>query len=51
MASHATTKIIAAAPQLSEPLLDEFLQFLSVVGERVSLSKTGYYFMKEMYNF
>lgn len=51
MASHATRKIIAAAPQLSEPLLVEFMEFLSTVGEKVSLSDTRYYFMQEMYNF
>ncbi|KAK4775828.1 hypothetical protein SAY87_023789 [Trapa incisa] len=41
MAAHATRKIIAAAPQLSEPLLVEFMEFLSVVSEKVSLLKTS----------
>ncbi|OWM67342.1 hypothetical protein CDL15_Pgr000794 [Punica granatum] len=41
MASDATRKIIAASPQLSEPLLLEFTQFLSVVSEKVSLLKTS----------
>jgi hypothetical protein len=40
MASDGTRKIIAAAPQLSEDLLLEFTNFLSVVGERLCNSNT-----------
>ncbi|KAL0008837.1 hypothetical protein SO802_010339 [Lithocarpus litseifolius] len=42
MAYNATRKIITAAPQLSEDLLLEFTNFLSVVGEKIYLSKTRY---------
>lgn len=42
MASAATRKIITSAPQLSDELLLEFTNFLSVVGERLSNSKTRY---------
>ncbi|XP_059439580.1 protein ILITYHIA isoform X2 [Corylus avellana] len=41
MASDGTRKIIAAAPQLSEDLLLEFTNFLSVVGERICNSNTS----------
>ncbi|KAK7840273.1 protein ilityhia [Quercus suber] len=41
MAYNATRKIITAAPQLSEDLLLEFTNFLSVVGEKIYLSKTS----------
>lgn len=41
MASAATRKIITSAPQLSDELLLEFTNFLSVVGERLSNSKTS----------
>ncbi|KAL4637783.1 hypothetical protein ACB092_03G100700 [Castanea dentata] len=41
MAYNATRKIITAAPQLSEDLLLEFINFLSVVGEKIYLSKTS----------
>ncbi|XP_022719011.1 protein ILITYHIA isoform X2 [Durio zibethinus] len=37
----ATRKIIAAAPQLSEDLLLEFSNFLSLVGEKISTLKTS----------
>lgn len=42
IAYNATRKIITAAPQLSEDLLLEFTNFLSVVGEKIYLSKTRY---------
>jgi hypothetical protein len=42
MAYDATRKIITAAPQLSEDLLLEFTNFLSVVGEKLYISKTRY---------
>lgn len=42
MASDATRKIITAAPELSEDLLLEFTNFLSVVGERLCNSNTRY---------
>lgn len=42
MALDATRKIIASTPQLSEALLLEFSEFLSVVGEKVIISKTRY---------
>ncbi|GLT64478.1 hypothetical protein SLA2020_369690 [Shorea laevis] len=41
MASDATRKIITAAPELSEDLLLEFTNFLSVVGERLCNSNTS----------
>ncbi|KAM3705375.1 hypothetical protein ACJW31_03G074900 [Castanea mollissima] len=41
MTYNATRKIITAAPQLSEDLLLEFTNFLSVVGEKIYLSKTS----------
>jgi hypothetical protein len=42
MASDATRKIIAGAPQLSEDLLLEFTNFLSIVGEKLRDSNTRY---------
>ncbi|XP_042987937.1 protein ILITYHIA isoform X4 [Carya illinoinensis] len=41
IACNATRKIITAAPQLSEDLLIEFSNFLSLVGERLCSSKTS----------
>lgn len=38
----ATKKIVAAAPQLSEVLLLEFTDFLSLVGEKISTLKIRY---------
>ena len=40
MAHDATRKIVTTSPQLSEALLLEFSIFLSVVGERIIISKT-----------
>ncbi|KAI9185460.1 hypothetical protein LWI28_007508 [Acer negundo] len=41
MAHDATRKIVTTSPQLSEALLLEFSIFLSVVGERIIISKTS----------
>ncbi|CAK7341235.1 unnamed protein product [Dovyalis caffra] len=41
MSYDATRKIITAIPRLSEPLLLEFTNFLSVVGEKISLLGTS----------
>ena len=40
MAHDATRKIVTTSPQLSEDLLLEFSNFLSVVGEKIIISKT-----------
>ncbi|KAJ0080466.1 hypothetical protein Patl1_23083 [Pistacia atlantica] len=41
MAHDATRKIVTTTPQLSEALLLEFSNFLSVVGEKIIISKTS----------
>ncbi|KAF5735270.1 translational activator GCN1 [Tripterygium wilfordii] len=41
IAYDATRKIILSSPQLSEPLLHEFTNFLSVVGEKICLLKSS----------
>lgn len=38
-AHEASKKIITAAPQLSEALLLEYINFLSIVGEKITLLK------------
>lgn len=40
MAHDATRKIITSVPHLSEALLLEFSNFLSLVGEKTIISKT-----------
>lgn len=40
MAHDVTRKIIATTPQLSEALLIEFSNFLSIVGEKIIIAKT-----------
>lgn len=40
MAHDATRKIITSVPHLSEALLLEFSNFLSLVGEKIIISKT-----------
>lgn len=42
MAYDATRKIITAAPQITETLLVEFMNFLSVLAEKLCISKTRY---------
>lgn len=42
MAHDATRKIVTTTPQLSEALLLEFSNFLSVVGEKIIISKSRY---------
>lgn len=49
MASDATRKIITAAPQLSEDLLHEFTNLLSLVAERLCNLKTRYIFIQGLF--
>lgn len=42
MAYDVTRKIITAAPQLTEILLVEFMNFMSVLAEKLCISKSRY---------
>lgn len=42
MAYEATRKIITAVPQFTETLLAEFMSFMSIVAEKLQMSRTRY---------